>query len=225
MQYLNSHISLSPCISLWRLNLASWCCWYVWTHGKMHMKSKACLQTPPHYLTTGKNFQLSKFNAQLFHVLGGSLLERNTYLFIFFALQNTFILICSSVFLFPTGASCETWVRWNLAMTIGWCTTLGILAQLKLVSEEREKEEKKEKRIDVKLTHGVGTIMSVLVWFVSAFRNTFVAHREMCTLQFTINISRKAFGGVLYCNPGNFHERLIFVLFVTFWNLWKLIAY
>ena len=28
-----------------------------------------------------------------------------------------------------------------------------------------------------------------------------------------------------YCNPGNFRKRLIFVLFVSYWNLWKLIAY
>ena len=28
-----------------------------------------------------------------------------------------------------------------------------------------------------------------------------------------------------YCNPGNFRKRLIFVLFVSFWNLLKLIAY
>ena len=28
-----------------------------------------------------------------------------------------------------------------------------------------------------------------------------------------------------YCNPGNFRKRLIFVLFVNSWNLWKLIAY
>ena len=30
---------------------------------------------------------------------------------------------------------------------------------------------------------------------------------------------------VLYCNRGHFCKRLIFVLFVIFWNLWKLIAY
>ena len=29
----------------------------------------------------------------------------------------------------------------------------------------------------------------------------------------------------IYCNPGNFRKRLIFVLFVNSWNLWKLIAY
>ena len=28
-----------------------------------------------------------------------------------------------------------------------------------------------------------------------------------------------------YCNPGNFRKRLIFVLFVNSWNLWRLIAY
>ena len=28
-----------------------------------------------------------------------------------------------------------------------------------------------------------------------------------------------------YCNPANFRKRLIFVLFVSYWNLWKLIAY
>ena len=28
-----------------------------------------------------------------------------------------------------------------------------------------------------------------------------------------------------YCNPGKFRKRLIFVLFVNSWNLWKLIAY
>ena len=28
-----------------------------------------------------------------------------------------------------------------------------------------------------------------------------------------------------YCNPGNFCKRLIFVLFVNSWNLWKSIAY
>ena len=27
-----------------------------------------------------------------------------------------------------------------------------------------------------------------------------------------------------YCNPGNFRKRLFFVLFVSFWNLWKVIA-
>ena len=30
---------------------------------------------------------------------------------------------------------------------------------------------------------------------------------------------------VVYCNPGNFRKRLVFVLFVNSWNLLKFIAY